>query len=177
LRIMTQVADKAKGIGGQGLHVGSNSLDGFKKFLLRGNVIDLAVGIVVGAAFNTVVQAFVGDMITPLIGIFGGFNFPGWNLTIRSSNFQIGAFLNSLVSFLIIAAVVYFFVVKPFSAMQDHLVPTEKPDVKECPFCFNTIVSKATRCGYCTSQLPSPGTAEAVGVTGETVTITSAQMA
>ena len=175
MRIVTQVAGKAKGIGEQGLHVGSGSLDGFKKFLLRGNVIDLAVGIVVGAAFNTVVQAFVGDMITPLIGIFGGFNFPGWTVSIRSSNFQIGAFLNSLVSFLIIAAVVYFFVVKPFSAMQDHLVPQEKPEMRECPYCFNNIVSKATRCGHCTSELPP--IAAVADVTRETETVISAQMA
>src|SRR3954466_699763 len=93
--------------------VGSQ-MGGFKKFILRGNVVDLAVGIVIGAAFTGVVQSLVKGIITPLIGIFGGIpDFSAWYVTVNGSRFLIGEFINTLLSFLILAAVVYFFVVMP----------------------------------------------------------------
>src|SRR5579884_4127471 len=102
--------ERFRDLGERGLHSGLSTLGDFEKFILRGNVVDLAVGIVIGAAFNNVVQEFVKDLITPFIGIFGGFNFPNWTYTVNHSQFAIGAFLNSIVAFLIIALVIYFFV-------------------------------------------------------------------
>src|SRR4051812_35351365 len=94
------------GVGGQ--------LEGFKKLILRGNVVDLAVGIVIGAAFTGVVQALVKNLITPLIGVFGGIpDFSTWSVTINGSRFLVGEFINALLSFLIMSLVVYFFVVMP----------------------------------------------------------------
>jgi large conductance mechanosensitive channel len=143
--------------GERGLHAGLREMSGFQKFILRGNVVDLAVGIVIGAAFNGVVQEFVKDIITPIIGIFGGFNFPTWTFTIGKSIFAIGAFLNAVISFLIIAFVVYFFVVRPINALQDRFTPHQepaKPTTRDCPFCLSTVPLGATRCAYCTAQLP-----------------------
>lgn len=144
---------------GRGLHAGLDTLGDFRKFILRGNVVDLAIGVVIGAAFNGVVQEFVKDLITPLIGLFGGFNFPAWSWKINNSVFAIGAFLNALISFIIVAAVLYFFVVKPINALEDRynrLRPKqeEAPTTRECPFCLSTVNIKATRCAYCTAQLP-----------------------
>ncbi|MBV9021251.1 MAG: large conductance mechanosensitive channel protein MscL [Ktedonobacteraceae bacterium] len=150
--------------GEQGLHSGVAALGGFRKFILRGNVVDLAVGIVIGAAFNSVVQEFVKDLITPLIGIFGGFDFSTWRIPVNHSYFAIGSFLNAVISFLIIAAVVYFFVVLPVNALHDRFTPhTEpaKPTTRECPFCLSTVPLKATRCAYCTAQLPPADEARA----------------
>ena len=148
-----------KEYGGRGLKAGFSTMNGFQKFILRGNVIDLAVGIVIGAAFNSVVQEFVKDLITPLIGVFGGFDFPTWVMTFHGSKFAIGAFLNAIISFLIIAFVVYFFVVRPMNALRDrvdHLKPKkeETPTTRQCPFCLSTVPLKASRCAYCTAQLP-----------------------
>src|SRR3954469_13352327 len=96
-------------------------LGGFKKFLLRGNVVDLAVGIVIGAAFGAVVQALVKDIITPIIGIFGGQpDFSSWVLTVGGARLLIGDFLNALLSFLLLALVVYFFVVLPVNKLMDR---------------------------------------------------------
>src|SRR5947208_3977753 len=95
-------------------------IGGFKKFILRGNVVDLAVGIVIGAAFGNVVQALVKDLITPLIGIFGGqADFSAWVITVRGSRFAVGDFVNALISFLLLALVVYFFVVLPVNKLMD----------------------------------------------------------
>src|SRR5437764_5476151 len=96
------------------VHGASHELGGFKKFILRGNVVDLAVGIVIGAAFGNVVQALVKDFITPLLGIFGGQpDFSSWVITVRGARFGVGDFLNALISFLLLALVVYFFVIVP----------------------------------------------------------------
>lgn len=129
---------------------------GFKDFILRGNLVDLAVAFVVGAAFSSVVQAFVKDLITPLIGIFGGFNFPSWSLQVNRSIFQIGEFLNSLISFLLITVVVFFFVVRPVALLLDEIKKHQKhtdPTTRKCPFCYNDIPVQATRCGFCTSDV------------------------
>src|SRR5581483_84305 len=148
-----------KEFGGRGLHAGLSTLGDFEKFIMHGNVVDLAVGIVIGAAFNSVVQEFVKDFLTPLIGLFGGFNFAAWSYTVGKSTFYPGLFLNALISFLLIALVVYFFVVKPVNALRDrldHLKPKkeEAPTTRQCPFCLSTVPLKASRCAYCTAQLP-----------------------
>src|SRR5579884_209882 len=115
--------ERFRDLGERGLHSGLSTLGDFEKFILRGNVVDLAVGIVIGAAFNNVVQEFVKDLITPFIGIFGGFNFPDWSPAIGKSHFAIGAFLNAVIAFLIIALVIYFFVVRPVNALTDRFKP------------------------------------------------------
>jgi large conductance mechanosensitive channel len=139
---------------------------GFKEFILRGNLVDLAVGFVVGAAFATLVKAFVADLITPLIGIFGKFSFPDWTFKINNSPFLIGDFINNLLSFLIISLVVFFFVVRPMAAILDEMKKHEKkaaPATRECPFCCNTIPIKATRCGFCTAEVAAVTAAAAAG--------------
>jgi large conductance mechanosensitive channel len=140
----------ASGLGGQ--------LGGFKKFILRGNVVDLAVGIVIGAAFTGVVQALVKDIITPLIGMFGGIpDFSTWAITVNGSRFLIGDFINTLLSFLILAVVVYFFVVMPVQRLMDKYQTAPQPGpTKECPECLSKIPELARRCAHCTAQLERP---------------------
>lgn len=132
-------------------------LQGFKKFILRGNVVDLAVGIVVGAAFNSVVQAFVKGVFTPFLGIAGGIpDFSRLTFKVNGSTFLIGEFFNSLLSFLIVATVIYFFVIVPMNKLKDLSMSgkNEDPSSKHCPFCYSDIPFKATRCPNCTSELP-----------------------
>ncbi len=132
------------------------ALKGFKDFILRGNLVDLAVAFVIGAAFSGLVQAFVKDLITPLIAIPGKFSFPGWTFSINHSDFHIGDFLNTLISFVIMALVIFFFVVRPMTVILEGIKKHEKkpdPDTRECPFCLNEIPIKATRCGFCTSDV------------------------
>ncbi len=153
--------------GERGLHSGVSTLGDFKKFILRGNVVDLAVGIVIGAAFTGVVNGFVKDFVTPLIGLIGIPDFA--NLVIHGpnkNNFLVGDFINVIISFLITALVVYFFVVKPVNSLSDRFTPHKDatPTTRECPFCLSTVPLKATRCAYCTAQLP-PADAPA-GVAG-----------
>jgi large conductance mechanosensitive channel len=133
-------------------------LGGFKKFILRGNVVDLAVGVVIGAAFTGVVQALVKDVITPIIGIFGGNpDFSSWVLTVGSARLQIGDFLNALISFLLIALVVYLFVVLPVNKLMDRYRPAPQPaPTKNCPECTTKIPQMARRCPQCTAQLEAP---------------------
>jgi large conductance mechanosensitive channel len=133
------------------------ALKDFRDFILRGNVVDLAVGIVIGAAFGAVVGAFVKDLITPLIGIFGGFDFSTYFFTINNSKFAIGDFINVLLTFIIVAAVIFFLVVRPVNALMQRFKKPE-PEVSElrdCPFCQSSISIKATRCPYCTSEVPA----------------------
>jgi large conductance mechanosensitive channel len=127
----------------------------FRDFILRGNVVDLAVGIIIGAAFGAVVAALVKDLITPLIGIFGHFDFSSWYFTINGSKFLIGDFLNVLLTFIIIAAVVFFLVVRPVNSLM-NLYKKPEPEVSElrdCPYCKSSISKEATRCPYCTSEV------------------------
>lgn len=133
------------------------SLDGFKAFILRGNVVDLAIGIVIGAAFGTVVAAFVSDVITPLIPAPGG-NLSTWAIMIPWTHkpLLIGALINAVIAFLIIAAVVYYFVVLPVNAMMARYKPQEvaaPAATQDCPYCLSSIPTQATRCPYCTSQV------------------------
>jgi large conductance mechanosensitive channel len=131
-------------------------MNGFKQFLLRGNVVDLAVGIVVGAAFTSVVNSLVKDFLTPLIAAF--FKVPDFShllFTIHGSQFMYGDFVNNLISFLLSATAVYFFVVLPINELvkRSHKEPLPDPTTKKCPFCRSEIAIDATRCAFCTSEL------------------------
>jgi large conductance mechanosensitive channel len=128
----------------------------FRDFILRGNVVDLAVGIIIGVAFGTVVSALVKDLITPLIAAIGGKpDFSGLSFTINHSKFLWGDFINAVISFVIIAAVVFFFVVKPVNTLMARFKPTpETPAVtRDCPYCKSSVPVDATRCAFCTSEL------------------------
>ena len=131
-------------------------LKGFKEFLLRGNFLDLAVGVVIGAGFSGVVNSTVKDLITPLIAaIFKTSDFANLFFTINGSKFLYGDFINALISFVLVAFVVYFFVVVPMNKLQ-QLSQSGKsidPTTKKCPYCFCEINIKATRCPDCTTQL------------------------
>ena len=140
------------------VHGVGHELSGFKKFLVRGNVVDLAVGVVIGAAFGNVVQALVKDLITPLIGILGGGpNLATWTIPVAGQNLLIGDILSALISFLLIAAVVYFLVVLPVNRLMDRYRPEPKPaPTKECPECLSAIPQEARRCRECGAQLAPP---------------------
>jgi large conductance mechanosensitive channel len=129
-------------------------IKGFREFILRGNVIDLAVGIVIGASFGALVNAFVANLImSPIGAIFGKPSFDALAL----GPFKYGAFLTVLVQFLIIAAAIYFAVVVPMNhAMKRLGLRQEPPQMRECPSCLQSVPAKATRCMYCTSDLPRP---------------------
>lgn len=133
------------------------TLKGFKQFLLRGNVIDLAVAVVLGAAFGAVVTALVKDLITPLIAaIVGKPDFSQIVFTVNGSKFMIGDFLNAVVSFLLIASAVYFFIVLPVNAIMARLRRGETPPdptTKNCPECLSVIPIAARRCSFCTSTV------------------------
>jgi large conductance mechanosensitive channel len=132
-----------------------NTLTEFKKFLFRGNLVDLAVAVVIGLAFSAVVNALVADLITPIIAaIFGKHDFSALTFTINGSVFRYGAFLNALIAFVSIAAAVFFFVVKPVNYLMSRRAQ-EDPDTKECPECTSAIPVKARRCPECTAQLAS----------------------
>jgi large conductance mechanosensitive channel len=133
-------------------------MKGFREFVLRGNVVDLAIAVVIGAAFGNIITALVKDLITPLIAAIGGQpDFSAITFTVNNSKFLIGDFINALISFLIIAAVVYFLVVLPINRLMARFKPTPVPvpnTTRECPICKSSGVSKeATRCPYCTSVL------------------------
>jgi large conductance mechanosensitive channel len=128
----------------------------FREFLLRGNLVDMAVGIVIGVAFAAVVTALVGDLVTPLIAAIGGKpNFGQLSFTINKSHFLYGAFINALVTFLVIAAVIFFLVVKPVNALmaRRRTEPPVDEAVRKCPECLSEIPVAARRCAYCTAQL------------------------
>ena len=129
---------------------------GFKQFLLRGNVVDLAVGVVVGAAFGGVVTAFTKDLLTPLIAAIAGKpNFSAIQFTVNNSRFLLGDFINAGVSFLIVATSVYYFVVLPVNALVSRArrEPPADPTTKKCPECLSEIAIGAKRCAFCTSPL------------------------
>lgn len=128
-------------------------LSGFKQFILRGSVVDLAVGVVVGAAFGTVVTAFTKDLLTPLIAaVVGKPDFSSIHFTINGTLFPIGDFINAAVSFLLVAAAVYFFVVTPLNALITRVrkapAPAD-PTTKKCPECLSEIPIDARRCAHC----------------------------
>jgi large conductance mechanosensitive channel len=139
----------------------------FRQFILRGNLIELAVAVVIGTAFGTVVMAFTKGLVTPLIAAAGGeTNFSESKFEINGSEFLYGQFIDALLAFLIIAAVVFFFVIKPVNALMDRLQPAPAVDVetRACPECVSDIPISATRCAFCTSKVdpissPPPATA------------------
>jgi large conductance mechanosensitive channel len=129
-------------------------MGGFKKFLLRGNLVDLAVAVVVGAAFGAVVSALVRDLITPLITAIGGKpDFSALYFTVHHSKFAYGDFINAAVAFLIIALVVYFLVLAPVSRLLSFTQRHNEATERECPECLSNVPVAAKRCRYCTSQL------------------------
>jgi large conductance mechanosensitive channel len=138
-------------------------LSGFKAFLLRGNVVDLAIAVVIGAAFTAVVTAFVKDLLTPLIAAIGGNpDFSGLYFTINNSKFLFGDFINAVIAFIIVAAVVYYLVVVPMNRLAGlNRKPTvpPAPTTRKCPECLSEIPLAATRCAYCTSQVTPVATA------------------
>jgi large conductance mechanosensitive channel len=145
-------------------------MSGFKKFILRGNVVDLAVAVVIGAAFGAIVTALVKDIVTPAISLFGGLpDFGSWVITIGNAKFMIGDFLNAVITFLIMAFVVYFFIVLPVQKLMDRFKPEPQHEEtqKECPYCLSKIPKQATRCAFCTSDLeeterqPAPAVVQA----------------
>ena len=131
-------------------------LNEFKEFILRGNVVDLAVAVVIGAAFGAVVTSLVGDILTPIIGaVIGEADFSQMDITLNDSRITYGNFLNALFSFLTIAAAVFFLVVKPVNMLMDRM-KTEKPvdeTTRECPQCLSSIPRAARRCAFCTSEV------------------------
>ena len=137
-------------------------LDGLRSFMLRGNVIDLGVGVVMGVAFKSVVDSFVADLLTPLIAILGGdTQFGDLLFTIRGSEFHYGLFLNVMISFVITGAVIFYAVVTPVNRLLERYreEPTPDPTTRKCPFCFSEIALHATRCSFCTSELATSAAA------------------
>jgi len=132
-------------------------LKGFKQFMLRGNVIDLAVAVVIGGAFGAVVTAFVKDLLTPLIAaIVQAPDFSSVSFTINGSTFAIGDFLNALIAFLLVALAVYFFVIVPVNALVARMNRGDKPPdptTKQCPECLSDVPIAAKRCKFCTTAL------------------------
>src|SRR3982074_993666 len=132
-------------------------MKGFKTFLLRGNVVDLAVAVVIGVAFGMVITAFVKDLVTPLIAaLFGTPDFGALTFTINNSKFLYGDFINAVVSFVIIATVIYFFVVVPYTALMARArkEPPADPTTKKCTECLSEIPKDARRCAFCAQPQP-----------------------
>lgn len=129
-------------------------LKGFRDFILRGNVVDLAVAVVIGVAFGTLVTSFVTNILTPIISIPGTADLSGWRWKVSGSTIEYGLFLNALIAFLLTAGALYFFVVKPVAKLM--AIRKTEPDVasatKECVECLSKIPANARRCAFCTSQ-------------------------
>jgi large conductance mechanosensitive channel len=131
-------------------------LNGFQKFILRGNVVDLAVGVVIGASFGMVVTALVKDLLTPFIAAIARVpDFSGLMFTIRGSKFMYGDLINAVIAFLLVASAVYFFVVAPMNALVARMKkePPADPTSKKCPECLSEIPLTAKRCAFCTQPV------------------------
>lgn len=141
----------------------AKQLGEFKKFILRGNVVELAVAVVIGAAFNEIVQSLVKGLITPLIAAIGGQpDFSALKFTLNGSEFMYGNFINATISFLIIAAVVFFLIIQPLNRFMAHVKPSDevdKPSERPCPACFSPIPAEALRCKFCTTSFDDDGLA------------------
>jgi large conductance mechanosensitive channel len=135
----------------------------FKQFVTRGNVVDLAVAVVIGVAFGAVVTALVTDLITPLVAaIFGKPSFAGLSFELNESTFLYGAFINAVVSFLVVAAAIFFLVVKPLNVLAARRAarePQAAAITRHCPECLSEIPIAARRCAYCTSAVPATANA------------------
>ncbi len=129
----------------------------FRKFILRGNVVDLAVAVVIGAAFGAIVTSLVRDLVTPFIAAIGGQpNFSNLTFTINGSKFLYGDFINAVISFVIIASVIFFFVVQPLNKLMAHIKPSDevdKPSERACPECLSAVPAAASRCKFCTAKI------------------------
>ena len=135
-------------------------LKGFRQFIMRGNVIDLAVAVVIGAAFGAVVTSFVTNILTPLIAaIFGKPDFSALNATINGAVISYGVFVNALIAFVLVAAAIYFFMIAPMNAWKAraarNAIPSD-PTSKKCPECLSEIPIAARRCAFCTSIVATP---------------------
>ena len=130
-------------------------LKDFKAFVLRGNVVDLAIAVVIGAAFGAVVTALVKDLLTPLIGIPGKADFSTLTFTINGSVFRYGDFINVVIAFVTIAAAVFFFVVRPINMLMERrrTEPDVESETRECPECLSNIPRAASRCAFCTAKV------------------------
>ena len=142
-------------------HRAKKTLTGFQAFIMRGNVVDLAVGIMIGAAFTAVVNGLVSNIITPLIPLpTGSLATLVWHPPYNpAATVNVGAFINVLITFFILALVIYFFIVQPMNAFMNHYKPKESEvpsATRDCPYCLNSVPLMATRCGFCTSPLPPP---------------------
>jgi large conductance mechanosensitive channel len=130
-------------------------MGGLRKFLFRGNLIDLAVAVVIGVAFNAVIQALIADIITPLIAAIGGkTNFSALSFTVHKSPILYGSFINALISFVVIAAVVYYLIVSPAGRITELTTRQKEATERDCPECLSSIPVKAKRCMYCTAEVP-----------------------
>ena len=130
-------------------------MKGFRDFITRGNLIDLAIAVVIGAAFTAIVTAIVKDIITPLIGaIWGTHSFESLSFKVHGSTFAIGDLINAIIYFVIVAAVVYFLVVKPMAGLMARRHRDVEITTRDCPECLSTIPLAASRCMYCTAQVP-----------------------
>jgi large conductance mechanosensitive channel len=126
----------------------------FKEFISRGNLVELAVAVVIGTAFTVLINSLVKDLITPIIAaIFGQPDFSDLTFTINDSIFRYGSFLNALIAFLSVAAAIFFVVVKPMNVWTERVKRGDDPDVKDCPECLSEIPFAAKRCAHCTSEL------------------------
>ncbi|MEP6697778.1 MAG: large conductance mechanosensitive channel protein MscL [Pseudonocardiales bacterium] len=133
-------------------------MKGFRDFILRGNIVDLAVAVVIGLAFNDLVKSFTTNLVNPLVGaITGKSDLSSYALTVGKAHLRYGRFLTDIINFVILAAVVYFFIVVPVSRLLRRIHPDEKPaaPTKECPECLSSIPVAAVRCSFCTVPLPS----------------------
>lgn len=136
-------------------------LDEFKAFITRGNVLDLAVAVVIGLAFQAVINALVADLINPLIGIFGSHDLSAYQSTVGQGVFTWGHFLTAVINFILIALVVFFLLVRPAAKMAERRAAAQaaaqaaaEVTTRDCPECLSKVPLKATRCAYCTSSLP-----------------------
>lgn len=126
----------------------------FKAFVMRGNVLDLAVGVIIGGAFGKIVSSLVADILTPIIGlVIGGVDFSGLAFTVGNAKVTYGVFINNVIDFLVIAFVIFMIVKAANAAKKSEPAQATEPTVKECPYCFSTISIKATRCPNCTSEI------------------------
>ena len=129
-------------------------MKGFRQFMMRGNLLDLAVAVVIGTAFTALVTALVSDIITPLIAAIGGKpDFGGLYFTVNGSKFMYGLFVNAVVTFVIVAAVVYFLIVAPVAKLTARFSRNKAATERDCPECLSSIPVAAIRCMYCTSQV------------------------
>jgi len=131
-------------------------LTGYRNFISRGNIVELAVAVVIGTAFGAVVSSLVADLITPIIGaVFGEQDFSGLKFEINGSEFRYGSFLNAVIAFLLISAAIYFFLVVPLKRMDELLHGPDQAGTRECPECLTEVPAAATRCAACTSPIPA----------------------